>query len=114
MEAWLEPKPKVEQWTEAVRTLSDITRKYPQPAYAGLTMSLQQEWQYVSWVVPGAGQYMHPIEDALHHKKFLPNLLDATMDGDLRKLRGQRVKNAGLGIPNPVEMAGEQHMMSKA
>jgi hypothetical protein len=76
-------------------------------------MSLQQEWQYVSRVVHNAGSYFQPIEDALR-KDFLPALLDVTVDNDLRKLLGQRAKNAGIGIPNPVETAAHQYMTSKA
>ena len=38
MEKWVIPK--VEQWTEGVKVLGRYAKRYPQTAYAGLTMSL--------------------------------------------------------------------------
>ena len=38
---WLDPK--IQQWVEGVETLGKVAHRYPQTAYAGLSMSLQQE-----------------------------------------------------------------------
>ena len=35
---------KVQGWTDLARTLSGVSRKHQQSAYAGLYKSLQQEW----------------------------------------------------------------------
>ena len=66
MERWVISK--VEKWTEGVKVLGRYAKRYPQTTYAGLTMSLQAEWQYLSRVFPGIGRYFHPIEDALKHR----------------------------------------------
>ena len=42
---WLEPQ--IEQWAGRVRKLARIARKYPQSAFAGMTKSLQSEWQFL-------------------------------------------------------------------
>jgi hypothetical protein len=40
-EEWV--KKKVEKWEDGMQILASIARRYPQTAYAGFTMSLQQE-----------------------------------------------------------------------
>ena len=41
---WL--RPQIEEWTEGVRRLARVARRFPQTAFAGLSKSLQAEWQY--------------------------------------------------------------------
>jgi hypothetical protein len=65
---------KAEEWADDVRILAGIARKYPQTAYAGLTMSLQAEWQYVARTVPDIGTLLEPVERAIR-EAFLPTLL---------------------------------------
>lgn len=50
LEAWIEPM--VEKWTDVVQTLAKIAKHFPQTAYAGLAVSLQNEWQHVSSATP--------------------------------------------------------------
>ena len=63
-------------------------------------MSLQNEWQRVCPIVPGAGLMLGPVEEAL--KSFLFTLLEVGRDerGNLRELRAQS-QNAWIGIYNP-------------
>ena len=68
LEAWV--KPQVEAWSHGVKVLSKISRLHPQPAYTGLGMLLQSEWQYLQRTVPGVGTLMGPIEEALREKLF--------------------------------------------
>jgi hypothetical protein len=100
---WL--RPQVEEWCRAVSVLEDIARRYPQTAYFGLAVSLQNEWQHVCRTVPGVELMMEPLEEAL--SSFLSTLLDVDMDaaGDLRTLLGHKVKQAGMGIPKPTVSA---------
>ena len=71
LEEWV--RPEVEAWAHGVRTLAKIAKRYPEPAYAGLGMSLQIEWQYLQITVPGVVTLMGPIEDALR-KAFFPTI----------------------------------------
>ena len=56
--------------------------KYPQSAYAGLTMLLQAEWQHLSRAVPGVKGRLQPIEDAIWGKfiTVLMGLTEAEVD----------------------------------
>ena len=98
---------KVEQWVHSIEVLENIGRRYPQSAYYGMSVSLQNEWQHVCRIVPDAGDYLGPVEVAL--KSFLSTLLDVGLDeqGTLRELLGHRVKNAGIGIGDPTKYAAE-------
>ncbi len=66
LEHWLDPM--VKKWVTGIETLARIAVRFPQTAYAGLVSSLQAEWQYICRVVPGAGQYLKPVELALCEK----------------------------------------------
>jgi hypothetical protein len=99
---WLELK--IQQWVLGVKSLAQVTRRYPQTAYAGLAMSLQQEWQYLQRVVTGCGTAFQPIEDALWDV-FIPALLQGVPAETQRKLTSLAVRHAGLGIPDPTSTA---------
>ena len=43
---------KVETWVAGVNCLAGFSREFPQTTYAGLTMSLQQEWKFVRRATP--------------------------------------------------------------
>ena len=53
LEEWV--RPEVEAWAHEVRTLAKIAKRYPEPAYGGLGMSLHIEWQSLKNTVPGVG-----------------------------------------------------------
>ena len=46
---------KITGWEKSVETLSRVSCKHPQSAYAVLQKSLQQEWSFVQRVTPGIG-----------------------------------------------------------
>ena len=110
--AWLSKK--AEDWVHGVVTLGKIAKRFPQTAYAGLTKSLQNEWQYTQRVVEGCAEVFQPVEDAIRDS-FLPHLLDepAASCPD-RVLTALPVKQAGMGIPNPVETAHANYAASKS
>ena len=102
---WLEES--CAKWAAAVRTLAKLAPKWPQTAYAGLTMVLQNKWQYVQRVVRDAGSHFAPVEMAIRDA-FLPALLGVPKDaisGQFRELLSITVKQGGLGVRNPVENA---------
>ena len=102
---WLEQK--VEVWTKAVETLGEVARRYPQAVHAAVTISLQNEWQYVQRVVPDSAPFFSPLERAIRNN-LLPPLLGVDrgdIDAEFRELLGQSVKGGGIGIRNPVDTA---------
>jgi len=97
---WLQPQ--IQQWILGIQRLAKVAPRFPQTAHAGLSKSLQHEWQYLQRVVPNVGPALAPIEAALA-ETFLPALLAAT-DEDAKRLRELTtlpVCHAGMGIPNP-------------
>ena len=110
-EVWI--RKKVDDWADGVKVLAGIAKRYPQTAYAGLTMCLQAEWQYVCRTTSGIGALFAPVEENLRDL-FLPNLLgEVAIDGELRLLMAQGVKQAGLAVRNPVECAARSFATSK-
>ncbi len=100
--AWLAPQK--ENWVQGVVSLAQVAKRHPQTAYAGLTKSLQQEWQYLQRVVPDCGAAFQPVEDAIR-TVFLPALLQATEAECQRELSTVSVSQAGLGLPDPTQSA---------
>ena len=58
--AWVDPQ--VQQWIDGVHRLASVARRYPQAAYAGLSQSLQSEWQYLQRVTPDIAPAFAPLE----------------------------------------------------
>jgi hypothetical protein len=99
---WIDPK--IDQWVDGVKALSMVARRYPQTAYAGLTKSLQAEWQYVQRVTPNIHLAFAPLELAIA-QIFIPALLNCTIEeaAPLRPLIALPVRNGGLGILDPTK-----------
>ncbi len=90
----------VEKWVAAVQTLSIVAEGYPQMAYAGFTFCLQNEWQYVQWVVADTAPFFLPLKAAIR-TSFLPALLgipSTEIDGKYRQLLTHSVKLGELAI----------------
>ena len=104
-EEWV--KKKVEKWVDSVKTLGKCAYTQPQAAYAGFVLSLQNEWTYLSRIVPNVGPLLAPIEVAIR-EYFIPPLLGISpseLSGELRHLLSLSVKYAGLAIRFPVEQS---------
>ncbi|KAL7502374.1 hypothetical protein ACHAXN_001333, partial [Cyclotella atomus] len=98
-------KNKVKGWVDGVKILASVARRFPQTAFAGKTISLQNEWQYVMRTVPGIAALFDPLEKEIRCT-FLPSLLGVpSISAEMRQLMANGVKQAGLGIRNPVESA---------
>jgi hypothetical protein len=97
---WVDPQ--VQQWIEGVHCLAAAARRYPQTAYAGLSQSLQSEWQYLQRVTPDIAPAFAPLEAAIA-TVFLPALLATTAEevAKLRPLLALPTRLGGLGIPDP-------------
>ena len=97
------------KWVDA-----KVAKWADQTAFAGLTISLQNEWQYLSRTVLDIGHRFEPVERAIR-QRLLPELMGLeSISGEMRQLMAQGVKQAGLGIRKPVESAAELFATSKA
>jgi hypothetical protein len=106
----------VGKWVSAVKTLSVIADRYPQTAYAGFTLCLQNECQYVQHVVADTGPFFQPLEKEIR-MSFLPALLGippTAIGRGYRQFLTHRVKQGGLAIRNPVDTAPCIHSASLA
>eukprot|EP00957_Ditylum_brightwellii_P136372 10400517-Ditylum_brightwellii.AAC.1 len=101
-------KPKIAAWTAGVKVLASFVPRYPQVAYTGLTMSLQAEWQYLQRTVPRVGNHMGALE-ALLADDFIPALFGGLPPEGIRAVLAHSIKNGGLAISNPVELADENY-----
>jgi hypothetical protein len=108
---WLDAK--IQDWVYGVERLAMAARKYPQAAYAGLCKSLQSEWQYLQRVLPESGPAFEPVEASLR-ETFLPALLGAPegIPDYLRDVLALPIRQAGIGIPNPVQLAAASYATS--
>ena len=101
-------------WAHEFRVLGKITQLHPQTAYAGLGMSLQLEWQYLQRTVPGVGNLMGTIEEALREKFFPALFRGEEINANFRKILGHSVKHGGLCITDPRLSADSAYKTSKA
>jgi hypothetical protein len=87
-----------------VESLVKVARRYPQTAYAGLAKSLQQEWQYLQRVFLDCKAAFEPVKEAIR-SVFLLALLQATEAECQRELMTVSIRKAGLGLPDPIQLA---------
>jgi hypothetical protein len=105
---WVEAQAK--KWTDAVGVLAYVAENHPQAAYAGLQKSLQQEWQFLQQVTEGIDVEFSGIESALC-TQFLPALFGKeSLTNSQQQLTCLPVKQAGIAIPDPTELAGGNYM----
>ena len=109
MMAWM--KPMDEEWADGVCQLAQITTRYPQMVYTELTFSLQAEWIYLIHILLGVGPLLAPIKAALRDT-FLLMLFREMLGDKLRSLLTHLVKQAGIGVLNPVEADPLLHKVS--
>ncbi len=69
---WIQPQ--IQQWVRGMEHIAQVAPQFPQMAFAGLTKSLQLEWQYLQQVIPRTSPVLTPIKEAIA-TTFLPALL---------------------------------------
>ncbi|KAI2506072.1 hypothetical protein MHU86_8393 [Fragilaria crotonensis] len=92
--------PQVQQWIECPLPRGG-GEEYPQTAYAGLSQSLQSEWQYLQRVTPDIAPAFAPLEAAIA-TVFLPASRRVGRGGrQTPPLLALPTRLGGLGIPDP-------------
>jgi hypothetical protein len=106
-------KGKCDDWVAMVERLAEFARTQPHAAHSAFTRSLKHKWTFTQRTMPGAEEFLQPLEDAIR-EKFLPSMFGP--DGNwmeispqLRDLIALPARLGGLGIPNPVEQAPRCH-----
>ena len=90
-----------------MKTLSGVSHKHLQSAYAGMQKSLQQEWEFVQQVTPDIGDAFRTVEQALR-EAFIPAFLHGLGEGTPRRgVTHLPVKQASLALPDPTKTAPE-------
>ena len=105
---------KEEAWEHRVHTLAKISKRHPQPAYAGLVMLLHIKWQYLQMNILEIGTLMDFIEYSLRDALFPALFGGEEVRADLREILGQSMKHGGLGIPDSRLLVECVYNISKA
>ena len=103
---------KVEEWLEHLAQLSAAAVRLPQDAYAAVTKSSSQEWNYIQRVIPECGPALSPLEKAIS-EGFLPKLFGCEISPAERQMFELPVKLAGLGMTNPCGSAPRAYEVSR-
>ena len=103
---------KVREWLEHLAQLSAAAVRLPQDAYAAVTKSLSQEWNYVQRVIPECGPALSPLKKAIS-EGFLPKLFGCEISPAERQMFELPVKLAGLGMTNPCVSAPRAYEVSR-
>ena len=99
---------KVEKWVEEIKNLSVIAESQPHAAYSALTNGLVNRWTFLMRVVPGISNMLQPLENAIRFH-LLPAITGRSTFSDAeRKVFALPVRNGGLGIPIPMDLADYQ------
>ena len=103
---------KVKEWVEHLAQLSATAVRLPQDAYAAVTKSLSQEWNYIQRVIPECGPAPSPLEKAIS-EGFLPKLFGCEISPAERQMFELPVKLAGLGMTNPCVLGPRAYEVSR-
>ena len=91
---------KVEGWCHKIQKLTEISENYPHETFYYLTKSVQAEWNFVSRVVPQAGDMLIDVEEQLRDK-YLCAVFARPLQDHERDLVSLPARKGGLGIENP-------------
>ena len=103
---------KAAEWVDDLTCLSAVTGKLPQDAFAAISKSLSQEWNYLQRVVPHCGSALLAVEKAIA-ESFLPKLLGCEVSPAERSMCELPIKLAGLGVVNPSTSAPLAYELSR-
>ena len=96
-------------WCEELKSLSSISKSYPQAAYVALTHGVMSHWTYYfRTVYCSNADILQPLEDTLL-LNLIPSITDRNPPGELeRDLLALPTSMGGLGLPKPSMIAKMQ------
>ena len=104
---------KVDLWKRELVTLSSIAQSHPHAAFAAYTHGLKHKWSFLSRTTPNISDLLTPLEETLR-SSFIPSLTGKPPPNDsIRDLLAVPARLGGLGLSNPVTMAGVDYSSSR-
>ena len=85
----------------SVQEKAEAAESYPHESLSAFTRCLQNEWGFLSRVLPDFQDWLWKVEESIT-QNFIPKLLNCDISVDERNLFSLPVRNAGLGINNPI------------
>ena len=101
----------VDECTQELQELSEIAKMEPHSAYKNFVFSMKQKWNHAMRTIPDLSQHLQPLENKIK-TSFLPNLFSCQVNENLRDLIALPARMGGMGIINPVKVAGDEHRNS--
>ena len=89
---------KVKQWTNELKSLSNIATSQPHAAFAAYTHGMMSKWSYISRTIP---DILRSLEDTIR-SDFIPSITGRPPPNDsVRNLLALPARLGGLGILDP-------------
>ena len=92
---------KADEWSQSVQKIAEAAESYPHESLSTFTRCLQNEWGFLSRVLPECQDWLWKVEESIT-QNFIPKLLKCDISVDERNLFSLPVRNPGLGINNPI------------
>ena len=106
-------KDQVKEWKAELQKLTEIARTEPQAAYTALTFGIKHRWNFIMRTVPNIEHLLQPLETTIR-EEFIPALANRHNPNEVeRAIIGLPPRLGGMGIPNPVGLAGIEYQNSK-
>ena len=103
---------RVKEWSHILNQLSEIAIEQPQAAYAALTKSIQNKWQFVQRLVPNCQQALTDIENLLFNS-ILPAIFGCEISPQERDIFSLPTRYGGLHVLNPTETCESLYSTSR-
>ena len=92
---------KVKQWTNELKSLSNIATSQPHAAFAAYTHGMMSKWSYISRTIPDISNHLQSLEDTIR-SDFIPSITGRPPPNDsVRNLLALSARLGGLGILDP-------------
>ena len=92
---------KVKQWTNELKSLSNIATSQPHAAFAAYTHGMMSKWSYISRTIPDISNHLRSLEDTIR-SDFIPSITGRPPPNDsVRNLLALPARLGGLGILDP-------------
>ena len=93
-------------------TLCEVSKAYPQEAYAGYTFGLSNKWTNFCQSVSKMRDAKNPLEEVVNNR-LLRIVIGTPICSELRNIAALPTRLGGLGIPLLTESSAEDHRVSQ-
>ena len=103
---------KVQQWCEQVDKLSLFARSQPHAAFATFSHGVISGWMFYMRMIPLTCDQLTPLEHIIRGKMIPAFSGRQTITEEERDLFALKIKDGGMGIPVPHQLASQQRTLS--